>query len=231
MAECQAFLQKSSTEAIVMSLKVDDWSNAESFKDEACRYLKRDIIDKYQSMFFFNPNQPQSPNLGQVRGRVYLLSRIRNLPEFGAPVSWPDDTSGIAYAAGQGESGWCSRNYSFYVQDEYKNWYREESKLRLFCDSMGQPASEVLLNFASGVSVFQITKININFFFLKWLGDRGPSDRPSRPGWCFFDDALIEYPFGYRDGNVTKPLSLTVIDLIVASNFKYHTYQETWKPW
>lgn len=213
--ECRSFLSAYPTEFIAMSLKVDDWNGLpNSKKPEAYQALK-DLLSSYP--VFTTANMPA---LGDVRGKIYLLNRMNDDLSLGVPISWPDNTPG-SWAPDK-----TKRAFRLYVQDQYKELGSgaEKTKFGLFTDAIGQTVSgQMLLNFASATQgTPSIYGVYIMDLLLSYFGKKPAGERPARLGWSLFDYASTDYTTDtYGDTNV--------LQLIIASNFAYADYEQTFR--
>lgn len=202
--ECNSFLKNYNMETIVMSLKIDDWSNTTD-KTTACTDLA-DILHKNPTSKFTPDNLP----LKDLRNKIYFLNRINNNCNLGTPINWADDTIGPILPITSSK-----RNYEVYVQDNYDE---PKDKITAFTNAISNKLTgKVLLNFASAVHGAGIFGVYIMEDFIKYLGESGSAKRKSELGWSLFD-----YPNRYYFADEYG--ALNVIGLIISSNFGYSHY-------
>jgi hypothetical protein len=155
------------------------------------------------------------PTLAQVRGKIYLINRINNMPSLGVPLDWPDNTSGTVVPPGP------SREFSVYVQDQYAGLPvigPEGEKSRLFMNAMKQRKNgQMLLNFASA-TYSAVTGVYIWETVLRSLGTQSANIRPNPWGWSLWD---------YETGKCYTPQygPITCVPMIVDANFNCRTFR------
>lgn len=212
MDECKNFLTINGSEAIIMSIKIDDWNGATN--RAAALNALTSLLNSYPVY-----KSRDMPQLQQVRGKIFLYNRINDDLSLGAPISWSDNTSG-SYASNS-----SNRKYNVYVQDKYKDLPTiapTAEKFKLVIDAFAQKKTgEVVWNFASA-TWFGITGIYVQPDLLDWFGKNAAVGRPANFGWTLFD-----YPEYWYRSNTYGVLS--VITIIVNSNFGYISFPETYK--
>lgn len=97
-----AFLQSNPSETIFMCVKWDGYGNTSDWEKS---YADNSIF--YESGSF--------PTLGEVRGRIVLLSRMKGA-KYGFSLKWPDDT--VYHGAKNYNDGY---KYAWTVQDNYNH--------------------------------------------------------------------------------------------------------------
>jgi hypothetical protein len=199
--ECNVFLDKYSSEVILMSLKVDDWSNT---KDEnAAKAALADLLRSYPTTA-----QASMPNLGSVRGKIFLYNRINNSLDLGVPIDWSNNTDGSNAKSSP------NRLYNVYVQDRYEGLPTtgaNKLKFDLVTDAFLQKRSgEVVWNFASATwkGVFGVY---IMGDLLNYFGANVASNRLTTFGWTLFDYSLNYY-------NTNTYGAMNIVQLIISSN-------------
>ncbi|MDW5418744.1 hypothetical protein R6242_19430 [Iodobacter sp. CM08] len=210
------FLNEHGREALVMSLKIDDFKVPDKDRDEALKALKN-FIDRYPRLWA----TPNKLTLGNARGRVLLLNRISNSTTFGAPVSWSDNTTGQTIQPPQSTA---TRDYQGYVQDQYQASSESEKWTHFETAISHKPDAGLLLNFASAIQM-AVFGVYIQPNFLNYLGKL--NQRPSRDkmGWSLWDYPNWSYPITGSD----QLAYATVTDLIIDSNFGYSRYSSAFE--
>lgn len=216
--ECQQFLKKNPSEAIIASLKVDDWNNVTK-QQEALEKLI-DLINKYPII-----TQPHLPAMGQVRGNIFLYNRINEDIKLGTPIHWEDNCT-----------NWTSNGspeYSVFVQDKYRDYTlfslpsKESQKFSYVekaFDEKGSGKYDVVWSFASATwGIKDLWGIYIINKIISYLGQEDSTTRPDKLGWILFD-----YPFNsFRNTAGYNPM--TVVDLIISSNFGYTGFNHSFE--
>lgn len=214
LGECQFFLRNHSSETIIMSLKIDDWSNTDD-KVAALKALEKLLY------YFSVVSLKNMPELGDVRGKIVLLNRINNDIALGAPVRWHDNTNG-SYASHD-----LTRDYAVYVQDRYQdlptfgaNGVKWELVKKAF---LKKKRNEVVLNFASA-TWYGVFGVYIMGELLAYFGSKSAAERLPTFGWTLFD-----YPFNFYDTDTYGPMN--VVQLIIDSNTepRYSAYSKKFK--
>jgi hypothetical protein len=216
--EVRDFLSAHPQEAVVMKLQIDDWSSYQGQKSKVKQGIRNLItscgLPCYNAGDTNGDNAPADlPVLGQLRGKVFLLSNDGHAP--GAPVSWsmPDDINQMVECPAAG-----GRNFPVLVQDIYKKLPVTGScdkKLELVTQAFGSKCAgdgRVLLNFASatwyGVMGVYIQKELFAYLY---------QNRPSSLGWLFLD--YESEPCATVGGQ-----EVSVVDAVIDSNFGYQKY-------
>jgi GH18 family chitinase len=210
--ECKNFLGRNSTEVVIMSLKVDDWSTYHGDSTNVFNALNT-LLSNYPTSF-----SKDMPSLGEVRGKIFLYNRITDNLQFGVPISWSDNTSG-SYA---NES--LNRSYKVYVQDQYKDlpsWGANEEKLKLVTEAFTKKEpNEMVLNFASA-TWYVIKGVYITDDLLKYFRKKSTQNRLTKFGWTMFD-----YPFTTNLIIGTDNGSVDIVGLVISSNFNYSGFEK-----
>ena len=214
LGECQFFLRNHSSETIIMSLKIDDWSNTDD-KVAALKALEKLLY------YFSVVSLKNMPELGDVRGKIVLLNRINNDITLGAPVRWHDNTNG-SYASHD-----LTRDYAVYVQDRYQdlptfgaNGVKWDLVKKGF---LKKKRNEVVLNFASA-TWYGVFGVYIMGELLAYFGSKSAAERLPTFGWTLFD-----YPFNFYHTDTYGPMN--VVQLIIDSNTepRYSAYSKKFK--
>lgn len=214
LGECQVFLRDHESETVLMSLKIDDWSDTDD-KVAALKALKK-------LLYYF----PVSANkkmlkLADARGKIVLFNRINHDLALGAPISWHDNTDG-SFASHD-----LSRDYAVYVQDRYQglptigaNGVKWGLVNKAFSK---KKRGEVVWNFASA-TWYGVFGVYIMDALLADFGSKKAPERLSTFGWTLFD-----YPFNYYKTDAYGPMN--AVQLIIDSNNtpRYSTYEEKFK--
>jgi 1-phosphatidylinositol phosphodiesterase len=198
--ECRVFLAEHPSEFVILLLKVDDWSNAGAYVEEALAALAV-LLGHYPTL-----SGPALPTLDASRGKLFLYNQLNDDPVLGVPIRWAQDTTGSAAVDSR------DRSYEVWVQDRYNDvsLYRGRAKLRWVMAALEKKTPEnVVLNFASG-TWFGVFRVYVMEPLSRFLRARGTG----RFGWILFD-----YPF---EGDVVATIidsNLLLADgrLIVAS--------------
>jgi len=211
--ELQAVLQPEGTqEFIVMSLKIDDDGGFSPYEFVADLETLLTGIDNLLC-------SPSLPTVGQAQGKIYVVNRVRDLNLAAADLAIPDNTPGDLLTASS------DHRFSVYVQDQYEDYDGNPVtvKLGLYQDAVqAGTAADVLLNFASGTTCV-VFGVYIDQFILQWLGASPAATRPARLGWTLHD--FVDAAYG-----TDKYGAMSLIQIVVASNFGYAAYPETFNP-
>lgn len=212
--EVTSFLKAYPSECVIMSLKIDDWADYEKNHSAGLSLLVK-LMEKYNSYFY---KSPDCPNLGMVRGKIYLINRIDDTLRFGVPIDIPDDTEGSMLDAT------ANRNFKVYVQDKYDfnfhlpipSYIKKWKVVRATLDKRTRESSrssDMYLcycnGFRRGCGVYVMGNV------MNYLGESASlKGRPYYSPWMIFD-----YPFW-------TSLSLrygwmNVVDAIIDLNFAY----------
>ncbi|MCK9343407.1 MAG: hypothetical protein M0P33_05810 [Massilibacteroides sp.] len=212
--ECKTFLDSHSGEVILMSLKVDDWSNT---TNQPSALSALDILLKgYPTTY-----QTSIPTLGNVRGKIFLYNRINNSLNLGVPISWSDNTNGD-YAAVS-----TNRSYKVYVQDQYKDlptFGAKGVKLEQVKNAfLKKEEGEIVWNFASA-TWYSVLGVYIMGDLLDYFGENTALNRLQTFGWTLFD-------FPFKNYNTDTYGAMNIVQLIISSNAnpRYAAYQENYK--
>ena len=210
MDECKTFLTANTSETILMSLKVDDWSNAGG--NEAAAYAAlQTLLLKYQVA-----SQAAMPTLGAVRGKIFLYNRMNQDLNLGVPIGWKDNTQG------SNANPSAYRSYNIFVQDQYEGLPligHNEEKLKPVTDAFGhKQAGNTVFNFASA-TWYKLRGVYIMDLLLNYIGEKTVAKRPGKFGWLLLDYAFNKYNTGTYG-------ALDIVSIIIASNFSYKRVHE-----
>jgi hypothetical protein len=223
LEECTQFLKNYKKEAIIMSLKVDDWGDYGKSRDDGKKLIAK-VLAKYSGYLIKGSSLP---TLGKARGKIVLLNRIGGTLDFGMPLSIPDNTAG-EYLGSE-----SNRSVKVFVQDKYEMLYGGRiaalDKLKLVCDAIVKRWTEknwdeIYINFAS--ANYMMAGLPLGIYIHKrlaqWLGEKETKDdsgkaRPTKMGWI-----LMDYPFW--EFNTAPYNFLCLPDLIIDANFNYESY-------
>ncbi|KAF6244927.1 phosphatidylinositol-specific phospholipase C domain-containing protein [Nitrosopumilus sp. b2] len=211
--ECKNFLTANNSEAVIMSLKIDDWAG---YKGDSTNVLN--ALNTLLSTYSTKASK-DILTLGNIRGKIFLYNRINDDLRFGAPIGWSDNTTG-SYANHS-----SNRTYNVYVQDQYKGlptFGANGVKYNLVLNAFNKKKTgEVVLNFASA-TWFGVIGIYIMGNLLSYYGKNNASDRLSKFGWIMFDYSFEEYMTDiYGDVNI--------VSLVISSNFNYSGFENKFK--
>ena len=210
-----AFLNEHRSECVVMTLKIEDWADY-SNRHDAGKRLLLSLLNRYRSFLYISDT---CPNIGAVRGKIYLINRIDDSLNFGAPISIPDNTKGVMLEPV------ANRRFKVYVQDNYGfnlspfsahdiKWEAVKNEMDLRYDNYKKNNStrnDMYLcycnGFRLGFGVYVMKDI------LDYLGaNTPPYTRPFLSPWMFFDYPFWEYrtnQYGY----------MNVVDAIIDLNY------------
>ncbi|HEX6903073.1 MAG TPA: hypothetical protein VF789_25370 [Thermoanaerobaculia bacterium] len=218
--ECKAFLGNHSGEVILLSLKVDDWSNT-SDTDGALAELAR-LLRQYPTTA-----QARIPQLGDVRGKIFLYNRINESLSLGVPIDWNDNTGGSYDRFSDPDSWNSNRSCKVYVQDRYKDLSTIDSvqeKFELVKNAfLNKKDGEVVWNFASA-TWYGVFGVDIIEKLLNYFGASPASTRRPLFGWTLFDNPFSDY--------ITNTYgAMNIVDFIIYSNSisTYASYDETFE--
>lgn len=211
--ECKSFLGSNSTEVILMSLKVDDWSTYRGDYTNVLNALNT-LLSSYPT-----DSSKDMPSLGNVRGKIFLYNRINDDLRFGVPISWNDNTSG-SYANSS-----PNRSYNVYVQDQYKDlptFGANEVKFNLVTDAFTKKKpDEMVLNFASA-TWYGVIGVYIMGDLLDYFGKNSAPNRLTKFGWTMFDYSFEKYQTDTYG-------SVDIVSLVISSNFNYSGFENKFK--
>lgn len=228
LQECVGFLTKFPKEFIAMSLKIDDWNGNDSSasqKQQVATALYESLVPANSGwkIEMFYPTSVNMPTLKAVRGKLFLLNRVDSGTALGIPLLsslWINNTE-FSQLILKTDGSW---DFNAYVQDKWdwsiiKNEAAEE-KMPAFWNAPGKTQSgDLLLNFGSAMSG-DVWVVDVKPLWLDELGTFDNTTKPPRPtrlGWSLFDFENSAYP--------SDPYGmLTVVQMIVASNFGYAGY-------
>lgn len=199
--ECKVFLHTNPSELIIISLKIDDWNgtkNKDAAYDELALLLKKYPVE----------TSTKIPNLGSVRGKLFLYNRMNDNLSFGTPISWDNNTPG-SYANSS-----PNRDYRFYVQDQYEDlpYPPEKEKCKLVVNAFAKKQKgEVVWNFASATKG-KLFGVYIMGNLLDYFGQNEAANRPTMFGWILFDYSFNLY-------NTDTYSTLNIVTIIIDSNF------------
>ena len=213
LTECEEFLDANAKETILMSIKVDDWSN--SGDDKAAAYASlQSLLAGYPTTY-----KASMPTLGECRGKIFLYNRINTDMHLGVPIGWHDNTTG-SYASLSGSSG-----YTIYVQDNYEDLpfispgtQKTKEVTQAFTE---WSAGNAVWNFASATRL-KLFGVQIIPDLLNYFGAKPAAQRPAHFGWLLLDYAFNQYTTDTYG-------ALDLVTLIIASNFGYHGYDRTFR--
>jgi hypothetical protein len=214
LEECKAFLGSHSGEVVLMSLKVDDWSD--TIDKSAALSALASLLKQYPTTA-----QASLPTLGAVRGKIFLYNRINDSLDLGVPICWSPNTDG-SYAKAS-----PNRSYKVYVQDRYKglptigaNGVKYDLVTKAF---LQKKSGEVVWNFASA-TWYGVIGVYIMGDLLNYFGAKPASGRLSVFGWTLFD-----YSFNYYNTNTYG--AMNIVQLIISSNSvpRYTGYDQVFK--
>ena len=211
--EFASFLQSNRSEALVVSLKVDDWNGNDGSKPQVYQALIQ-LLTRYPILI-----ERDSIALRDARSRIYLLNRITSDLQFGVPIAIPDNTKG------QWVAGNPNRGFDVYVQDRYEDLPfvgYEDEKLKLFTDAIGMKAGGMaLVNFASA-TYLKLYGVYIMGGLLRYLGKNAAKLRPQKMGWSLFDYETTSY-------QTDRYSFVNCLQLVVSSNFGYQGFENAFK--
>lgn len=234
--EFKNFLVENPTEAIVISLKIDDYGSVITDKYKSNVY---DSLDKFLDNYKLYINKNISiPQLKDMRGCMYLINRICRDNRFGAYIHINDNTEWQMQPPFSGYKDFYSfyqDRYNYQITDEYLMAFGDKlgliaeafSKYSYYYRYSGNPEYQeilnshpILLNFISGNTLY-VFKLPMNNIVINYLGSFDGASRPQILGWCPMDFALSTYNVV---NNAYEPISL--VQLIIDSNFGYAKYPQ-----
>ncbi|HKQ79430.1 MAG TPA: phosphatidylinositol-specific phospholipase C domain-containing protein [Blastocatellia bacterium] len=214
--ECKDFLASHGDEALVMSLKIDDWNGQ---TNKAGIYSRLTTLLGQYPIFTPSTNQKSNmPILKDARGKLFLVNRINTQLGLGAPLRISNNM--VGYASNS------YRNFKIYVQDQYEfdtnQQQNTQDKLNLTTSAFAaKQDGEVVWNFGSGVykmtqSADRLFGVYIHKELLNWFGTNDAPNRAKKLGWCFMDFAANEYE--------SNQGSISFVDILISSNFNYENH-------
>lgn len=236
--ECQSFLQANPTEALVMSLKIDDNSSLSPADQSGALGALVNEIWKYQQAHAKGSDlfliEGDMPTLEEAKGKIFLINRVDSTLNFGAPVSWNDNTPGMTLppvtapsdGPGTTPSPAYYRSFPVYVQDQYKNplFYPTANKASCIENAFGKNISNTaVINFWSGLTR-EVYGVYTHETILNYLGQSEGCSRSVNLGWC-----LLDYPLWSTMVSCEGTGPNTCVDLIIDSNLGYSKYPNKFK--
>lgn len=219
-----SFLESYPTEALVVTLKIDDNRLPADRREE--------VLDELSSMLGGYPcmirGRKDLPSLGEARGHAVLFSRISGDARFGYVLEWGNNTKGeFATDAGGAQRG-TSRDFPVYVQGHFQfgfdihNPWQDKADLVKKTSQLAEASDgTVFLNYASAC-VLGAAGVYCHRHLIDWLGSETVGRRPKKLGWVFMDyESDCRYTNEYA--NVDLP------GLIIASNFQYEGFTQRFK--
>ena len=212
--ECRAFLDSNPSEFIAMLLKVEDFNGTDDDKTNVYGALDT-LFNNYAVFSSSGSALHRAPDLGSVRGKIYILNRQSPRLATGVPFMWDHNTAGDSNPRPPSTG---LRNFAGHVQDQHEG-VGSADKLKLFwrtAQNVPANGTTLLLNFAS-LSRTMFGGSYINRPLLEKLGGMNASQRLSRLGWV---------PLDYEDRSYKTDLygSVGLVDLIIGSNFAYQDH-------
>lgn len=209
------FLEEYSTECVVMTLKVDDWADYDQKRADG-KKLILELLNRYEAFLY---KSAWCPVMKEVRGKIYLINRIDDTLDFGAPINIPDDTKGEYLPTT------TKRQFKVYVQDNYdfnnNPFNAPRDKFAVVKDAMNRRYIEFKRNPLTNEDVYLCYCNGFRLGFgvyvmggiINYYGEKASNEgRPSIAPWMFFD-----YPFmKYRTNNYGL---INVIDCIIDLNY------------
>ena len=218
------FLESHPTEALVVTLKIDDNRLPANRREEVLGELSS-MLGEYPCMI---RDRKDLPSLGEARGHAVLFSRISGDARFGYVLEWGSNTKGeFATDAGGAQQG-ASRDFPVYVQDHFQFGFdirhpgQDKADLVKKTSQLAETSDgTVFLNYASAC-VLGAAGVYCHRHLIDWLGGETVGRRPKKLGWVFMD---YESDCYYTDeyANVDLP------GLIIASNFQYEGFTQRFK--
>lgn len=219
-----SFLESYPTEALVVTLKIDDNRLPADRREE--------VLDELSNMLGGYPcmirGRKDLPSLGEARGHAVLFSRISGDARFGYVLEWGNNTKGeFATDAGGAQRG-TSRDFPVYVQGHFQfgfdihNPWQDKADLVKKTSQLAEASDgTVFLNYASAC-VLGAAGVYCHRHLIDWLGSETVGRRPKKLGWVFMDyESDCRYTNEYA--NVDLP------GLIIASNFQYEGFTQRFK--
>ncbi len=228
LEECEDFLASSPSEVIVMTIKVDDWSDlSTSIKTSKVLPQLKKLLLRFSAISLVD----QNPQLIDARGKIVFYNRIEKIySTIGTPVYWSDNAKPgyDEYEAKRVEPSTKKSGVKLFVQDvsTFSNTealFASTKKFNLVVDAYGEKRDgELLLNFtsgASGIKGMELTGVYPNKRMLDLFGAR--INMPRKIGWVMLDFALVPYVVQY---SYTEKGEVRLTDFIIDSNFGYRAF-------
>ncbi len=182
------------------------------------------------------------PTVGDARGKMFLLNRLNGDYRFGVPLQgWVHRQNCHFIVANEPRKDRCR----IFVQDRFKHFHVlsndsiENAKLDVFLKayslfdeaiadmSLQRKDQSVLLNYASVSLTGSRAVLNIKPKLLNYYSNK--KNRQHRLGWVMFDYPTETVACGTRthqgdvigDGGAASSDCVSVVDLLIASNFDY----------
>lgn len=210
LKEMVSFLKKNERETIVVKVKIDDWQNFANNDPDVLATLDKKLI----SYPYYNANSPTKPTLGDVRNKIFFLNQVEGSLSFGPYINWVYNPPSPVRTQLYDTTSLKQVIVPVVVQDHFYLTVGSsvKSKVRDVLSLLNQITTDKLaLNFASGVTIFQLFSIDANPQILEAIGNWNNSQF----GWSFWD-----YPFeGYVYENYGSLQPINPVDYLIDSNF------------
>ena len=125
-----SFLKSHSSEFIIMSIKEEEDPSKSTITFD-------DAVKKYQKDYWYTPSDISTTTLGELRGKMVVLSRYAN------------STIGIPAYEGWADNATFDLPNGIHVQDEYK-LENTDTKIEAIKNCFAQSTSSLKINFLSG---------------------------------------------------------------------------------
>jgi hypothetical protein len=230
MDEIKRFLTVNPTEFIVIRFQIDDWKISNTSElNKLSVYV--DLVEKLDNglpLYGDRNNRlnrfDNMPKVADMRGKIFAFQTIidNNNYNFGKYISMPDneDRTGLLSKVGK---------YSVFIQDKFRadsdeKWKKVLSAIES-CNT-NKVKERAYINFASTVH-YGVMGTYVYDKFINYLGSQSQRRQTKKLGWIFWDYENSQYLIG-RDESA-MPKYITVIDLIISSNFNYSEFTGDFK--
>lgn len=212
---CEKFLDNNSKEFVLMSVKIDDWSD---YSDKEAVF---DALDKkFQNVKFKKLDFENHCKIKYecVQGKIVLLNRITDDTRFGPFWNWKNnDVSPVALQPEVcDENGQCISVIDGYVQDCYTISDKREKMEYVKKAILKKDNDNFVWNFLSCCHCWFLP-LETNEVFLRYLESTIEREKPVSLGWFMMDFADKQY--------ITEDYGkISVVDAIIDLNVTPHQY-------
>lgn len=222
--EFEDFLSQHWSEALIVTLKVDDWTDVSGAERTKALESLHKLLSRYKDI---RPHQTSLGSLGNARGKIVCFNRITESADFGYALSWTDNTDGSFALDGSQEAG-NTRDFKVWVQDHFQfgtsvlSAHADKAQLVEKTSEVSSSGDgTVVFNYASACYLGALG-VYCQGYLIDWLGSKEPQNRPKKLGWVFMD---------YEDDTYhTSEYSLVDFTaLVIDSNSGYQSFPDKFK--
>lgn len=224
--EIHDFLIANATEFIVVRFQVDSWDISDtSDASKRSAYTELKYLFNSALPLYGNPNSTarfnSMPKVKDARGKVFAFQTIVDSDQYdlGAYFTIPNNEDRTGLVSGD---KW-GYDYDLYIQDKFQantdvKWQKVLDCIKESNKPVSRPTTYI--NFASAVNT-GIMGTYVHDYLIDFLGKEKTRNATPKLGWIFWDYENLINLIGIFAGRVKN---VTVIDLIVTSNFRYDEF-------